>query len=299
MKALQGRVAVVTGAAGGIGRALVKVFVNAGMKVVLAGPNQERLCSAVKAFKDDGAIVFGVRTDVSAAAQMRELARRTIVEFGAVHVLCNNAGVAYGGRSSWETPLEAWQWVLGVNLMGVIHGIHAFLPIMLKQDTEAHIVNMASNSGLIMNSHAVPYGVSKHAVVALSESLHLELLQRNARVKVSVVCPGPVSTGFLNSVERNRPKSVPLPPALTPEEMFLRKAYEVYISRGMDPGEIARQVLEALRTEQFYVIPHDYSDAINTRMQNILQRKNPGPQQPTPQFLEIVAELKNESNKTS
>jgi NAD(P)-dependent dehydrogenase (short-subunit alcohol dehydrogenase family) len=296
MKELGDRVAVVTGAAGGIGHAMVESFLAAGMKVVLAGINAERIAKVVKKFKDAGARVLGVPTDVSDAEQVEELARKTLDEFGAVHVLCNNAGVAYGGRSSWETPLEAWKWVLDVNLMAVIHGIHTFLPIMLAQDAEAHVVNTASNSGLVMNTYAVPYGVSKHAVVALSESLHLELLQRNSRVKISLLCPGPVNTDILNASQRNLPESVPLPPEMTPEEALFKKAYEIYLERGLDPEEVGQKVLEAIRQEQFYVITHDYSGAIETRMQNILAARNPEPQKPTPEFLKSVETLMGSSN---
>jgi NAD(P)-dependent dehydrogenase (short-subunit alcohol dehydrogenase family) len=299
MKDFVDRVAVVTGAAGGIGRAMAGSFAAAGMKVVLAGVNAERISKVVEEFKDAGARVLGVPTDVSDAGQVAELARLTLDEFGAVHVLCNNAGVAYSGRSSWETPLEAWKWVLDVNLMGVIHGIHTFLPIMLDQNTDAHLVNTASNSGLVMNSYAVPYGVSKHAVVALSESLHLELMQRNARVKVSVLCPGPVSTDILNASQRNLPESVPLHAEETPEETLLKKAYQIYIERGLDPEEVGRAVLEAIREEQFYVITHDYNSAIETRMQNILNAKNPEPQPPTAELLKIVETLADRSNDKS
>ena len=190
MKILKDKVAVVTGAAGGIGRALVQVLAAEGMKVVMAGINAERLERAAEEFREKGADVTPIVTDVSRAEQVTALAEKTMEQYGAVHLLCNNAGVSYNSRSSWETPLAGWEWVLGVNLMGVVHGIHAFLPLMLEQADEAHIVNTASTSGLIMNGYAIPYGVSKHAVVALSESLHLELESRNANVGVSVLCPG-------------------------------------------------------------------------------------------------------------
>ena len=152
-------------------------------------------------------------------------------------------------------------------------------------------MNTASNSGLVMNSYAVPYGVSKHAVVALSESLHLELMQRASRVKVSVLCPGPVSTDILTASQRNLPESVPMPLEETPEETVFKKAYQVYIERGLDPEEVSLAVLEALREEQFYIITHDYNHAIETRMQNILAGQNPEPQPPTPEFIKIVEEL--------
>jgi NADP-dependent 3-hydroxy acid dehydrogenase YdfG len=134
MKDLKDRVAVVTGAASGIGRAMAESFLDAGMQVVLADIDEERLESTLGKLKNFDAGVLAVPTDVSQAAQVEALAKKTLDKFGAVHVLCNNAGIGYGGRYSWETPLEGWNWIIGVNLMGVIHGLHSFMPIMLAQD---------------------------------------------------------------------------------------------------------------------------------------------------------------------
>lgn len=291
MKDFKDRVAVVTGAASGIGRGLADMFIKADMKVVLADIDEIRLQTTVKEFKDSGADAIGIPTDVSKPDQVKNLANKTIETFGAVHVLCNNAGVGYGGRSSWETPIEAWNWVLNVNLMGVIHGIQTFLPIMLEQKTEAHVVNTASVAGLIMNRFNIDYGVSKYAVVALSESLHLELLNLDAKVKVSVLCPGPVSTDIMNSSKRLRPDSVPPPPEPTPEEDLLIKAYEIYIERGIAPKEVAEQVFDAIQNENFYVITHDFNKYIEPRLKNILSSKNPEPPEPPQDYLDIMQEL--------
>ena len=291
MKEFKERTAVVTGAASGIGRAMVASFLDVGMNVVLADIDEERLENAVKSFKKSGGNVLGVHMDVSDASQVQDLAQKALDSFGAVHVLCNNAGVGYAVRSSWETPLEGWKWVLNVNLMGVLHGIQAFMPIMLEQDSEAHIVNTASVAGLLMNVFNVPYGVSKHAVVALSESLHLELLMQAAKVKVSVVCPGMVNTDIMNSSQRLRPDSVPEPPELTPEDDIFFRVYETWLERGMDPGEVARQVLEAIREERFYVLTHDFNDYIERRLKNMLTSKNPELSEPPKEFSDIYQEL--------
>ncbi len=291
MKDFKDRVAVVTGAASGIGRGLSAQFIEAGMKVVLADIDESNLQTTVNTFQDLGAEVIAVPTDVSKPDQVTALASKTIDTFGAVHVLCNNAGVGYGGRSSWGTPTEAWNWVLNVNLMGVIHGIQSFLPIMLEQNTESHVVNTASVAGLIMNRYNVVYGVSKYAVVALSESLHLELLNIDAKVKVSVLCPGPVSTDIMNSSQRLRPDNVPPPPDPTPEEDLLRNAYKIYIERGIAPKEVAQQVFDAIQNDNFYVITHDFNKMIEPRLKNILNSKNPEQPEIPQEFLDIVQEM--------
>ena len=297
MKDLTDRVAVVTGAASGIGRAMVESFLDAGMKVVLADIDEERLESTLGGLKNFEANVLAVSTDVSQAGQVEALAQKTRDKFGAVHVLCNNAGIGYGARNSWETSLEGWDWIIGVNLMGVIHGIHTFMPIMLGQDTEAHIVNTASVAGLIRNAFNIPYGVTKHAVVALSESLHLELLNQSSKVKVSVLCPGPVATDIMHSSERLRPATVPPSPELTVEEAIFRKAFEIYIERGLDPKEVGRQVLEAILQERFYVITHDFNSSMQSRMQNILSAKNPELLPPPQDYLEIFQEVMSASKE--
>lgn len=294
MKEFKDRIAVVTGAASGIGRGLSEQFIEAGMKVVLADIDESNLQATVKTLEDSGADVIGVPTDVSKPDQVKELATKAMDKFGAVHVLCNNAGVGYGGRNSWEAPVEAWKWVIDVNLMGVIYGIQTFLPIMLEQNTEGHVINTASVAGLIMNSFNVIYGVSKHAVVALSESLHLELLNMGSKVKVSVLCPGPVCTDIMISSRRLRPDYVPPPPDPTPEEDLFIKAYEIWLERGMAPREVAQQVFDAIINERFYVITHDFNNYIEPRFTNILGSKNPEQLEIPQEFLDIVQEIMNQ-----
>jgi NAD(P)-dependent dehydrogenase (short-subunit alcohol dehydrogenase family) len=276
---------------------MVASFLDVGMNVVMADIDEKRLENTVHSFKESGGNVLGVPMDVSEARQVQALAQKTLDHFGSVHVLCNNAGVGYAVRSSWETPIEGWRWVLDVNLMGVVHGIQTFMPIMLEQDSEAHVVNTASVAGLLMNVFNVLYGVSKHAVVALSESLHLELSLRNAKVNASVLCPGPVNTDIMHSSQRLRPDTVPPPPELTPEEALFRRAYEIWLERSMDPSEVARQVLEAIREERFYVITHDFNDYIEPRLKNMLTSKNPELRQPPQEFSDILQELREQADK--
>src|SRR3954453_6260602 len=203
MDSFQGKVAVVTGGASGIGRALAETFAGEGMQIVLADVQPEPLARVERALRDRGARVLAVQTDVSQAADVEALAAKTLEAFGAVHVVCNNAGVAVG-KTTWEHTVADWEWVLGVNLWGVIHGIRTFVPIMLEQGTEGHIVNTASVAGLLASGFKPSYDVSKFGVVALSESLYRELEAIQAKVKVSVLCPGLVKTNIMAS-GRNRP----------------------------------------------------------------------------------------------
>jgi NAD(P)-dependent dehydrogenase (short-subunit alcohol dehydrogenase family) len=270
MKAFKDKVAVVTGAASGIGRGMAENFVELGMTVVLADIDEERLERQAEVLKGFGAKVLGVATDVSRAEQVEALARKTLDTFGEVHVLCNNAGVSYGEQHSWEIPLEGWNWVLGINLMSVIYGIHFFLPTMLEQNTECHVVNTASLAGFIVNNFNISEGISKHAVVALSESLHTELEAIHSKVKVSVLCPGPVNTDILSSSERNRPFAVPPPPYLEGRGSLFRESYANWLQHGLDPQEVGHRVVDAIREERFYVITHDLNRAIEQRLKNIM-----------------------------
>ena len=187
MKEFKGKVAVITGAASGIGRGIAERCVAEGMKVVLADIDEADLTKAEAELKTQGGTVLGVRTDVSKRSDVELLARQALDAFGQVHLLFNNAGVGAGG-APWEATWNDWEWVIGVNLWGVIHGVKVFTPLMLAQNTECHIINTSSTAGLVVGSFSAPYSVTKHAVVALSESLYLTLQQRNSLVKVSVLC---------------------------------------------------------------------------------------------------------------
>lgn len=279
MKEFGGKVAVVTGAASGIGRAMAERFAAEGMKVVLADVEEGALARAETEMKAGGATVLAVRTDVSRAEDVEALARRTVDAFGAVHVLCNNAGVSPVMAPSWELTEADWRWVLGVNLWGVLHGIRAFVPIMLKQDSEGHVVNTASLAGLVAGGPWwSTYGVAKHGVVNLSESLHRELAAVGSRVKVSVLCPAWVKTRLMDA-DRNRPASLRNEPgsgAPPPQAALMEQAVRQFVGGGTDPSEIAGMVVDAIRNEKFYILPHpEWKEQIQTRMEDIIGERNP------------------------
>jgi len=275
MKEFAGKVAVITGAASGIGRGIAEWCVRAGMKVVLADIDEIPLSDAEVELRALGGTVLGVRTDVSKRGDVQSLAREAFNAFGNVHLLFNNAGVAAGG-TTWEATYNDWEWVIGVNLWGVIHGVKVFTPLMLAQKTECHIVNTASAAGLAAGGFSAPYSVTKHAVVALSESLYLTLQQRNSLVKVSVLCPGMVRTNIAN-VERNRPAGLRNEPvALTPELQAGRAALGALIAASMPPGQVAEIVFDAIRKEQFYILTDPaWMDVIRLRTTKLVQMENP------------------------
>lgn len=276
MKDFEGKVAVVTGGASGIGRAMAERFGAEGMKVVLADVEEKALRQAEAEFREKGVDVLGVQTDVSRPEELEKLAQQTLNAFGAVHIVCNNAGVAGAWGPTWENTLDDWTWIMGVNLWGVIHGVRTFLPIMLKQEEEGHIVNTASLAGLMRGSGI--YGVTKQAVVALSETLYNELKLANAKVGVSVLCPAWVNTNIADA-ERNRPSdlsSTVHPPDATREQTT--EMVRNFLKNGKAPAEIADQVFEAIRDDQLYIITHPEMDVIiKERFDNILGRQNPKP----------------------
>lgn len=256
MKEFKGKVAVITGAASGIGRAIADRCAQEGMKVVLADIEEKALTEAEDEMKAAGASVLAVLTDVSKSGDIKMLAQETLGAFGAVHLLFNNAGVGLNPVTSvWENTLADWEWVLGINLWGVIHGIRTFVPIMLEQDTDCHVVNTASMAGLTSSHGIGVYRVTKHGVVAMSENLYHDLVIKKARIKISVLCPGPVSTRILDS-ERNRlviPHNVPENKVLNPEEEERAKALYQDIQGGNNPLTVADYVFQAIRDEKFYI----------------------------------------------
>lgn len=275
MKDFKGKVAVITGAASGIGRGLAEKCVSEGVTVILADVDEEALANAESDLKAVGGTVIAVRTDVSKRADVEELARKTLEQFGQVHLVFNNAGVGAGG-APWEATWNEWEWVVGVNLWGAINGVKVFTPIMLQQNTEGHIVNTASAAGLTVGGPSGPYAVTKHAVVALSESLYLTLQQRKALVKASVLCPGLVRTDIANC-ERHRPEELrDEPKKLSAEMQAALAGFKALIQSSTPPGKVADIVFEAIRNEQFYILPHpEWIEAVQLRTDKLLRMENP------------------------
>lgn len=273
MQALRDRTAVVTGAASGIGRALAEAFAAEGMRVVLADVDLPGLEVTAAALRAAGGTAIAVPTDVSRAEQVEALAERAVAAFGRVDVLCNNAGVALSGPT-WEYTVADWEWLLGVNVWGVIHGVRTFVPLMLRQGGDGHVVNTASVAGLASPPFMAAYNVSKHAVVTLSETLQKELALQESAIGVSVLCPGFVSTRILES-ERNRPAPLRNPAAVPRQPAFEDLAREA-LAAGMPPARVAASVVEAIKTGRFYVLTHpEYAGQVRERMTDILEGRTP------------------------
>ena len=251
MQDLQGKVAVVTGGASGIGRAMAERFAAEGMNLVLADVEEAALDLAAKELGEGGAQVLAVPTDVSQSAQVEALAAAARQRFGSVHVVCNNAGVGGHGYPTDETPLVEWEWVLGVNLWGVIHGVKTFLPMLIEQN-EGHLVNTASVAGLISMPFMAPYAVAKHGVVALSEAIWHELSFRGSAVGVTVLCPGWVNTRIMDST-RNWPGRLGDEPAPSADAGWAggEQLVRGVIASGASPSVAADDVVECIRSGRF------------------------------------------------
>jgi NAD(P)-dependent dehydrogenase (short-subunit alcohol dehydrogenase family) len=281
MEQLEGKVAVVTGAASGIGRAMVNRFGAAGMRVVMADVEKAALVTATDEVRAAGIDAHGIVTDVSSWDSVAALRDETLDRFGAVHVVCNNAGVG-GGGLTWECTLDDWNWVIGVDLFGVIYGIRAFVPLLIEQG-EGHVVNTASVAGLSSPPFMGPYNVSKHGVVTLSETLYAELAFSAPDIGVTVVCPGWVKTRVGES-GRNRPVELgglpegeepELPEAGTPQAAA-RELIQGLIASGVDPSVVADAVLDAVRTRRFYVFTHpELNEGFLERTRRMVEGENP------------------------
>lgn len=280
MREFAGRTAVVTGAAGGIGRGLAERFAREGMRVVLADVEQAALDATVGELQQVGHEVIGVRVDVSQWTQVESLRDRVVDTYGKVHVLCNNAGVtAEWGSTVWETTINDWQWVLGVNLWGVIHGIRAFVPLMIEQGEKGHVINTSSVHGLTSGPGISVYAASKHAVTRISEGLFYDLAVRNSKIKCSLLSPADVATD-LDLAARNRPPSLQDQVArerAAEVDRLSRERYDRHQVEGISPAQVAELVIDGIREERFYI--HTHPDTIGYsvrgRMEGILSGQHP------------------------
>jgi NAD(P)-dependent dehydrogenase (short-subunit alcohol dehydrogenase family) len=268
-----GRVAVVTGAASGIGLGLARRFAAEGLHVVLADVEEPALAKAAASIAEAGASVLAVATDVAERPSVEALRDAALSRFGAVHVVCNNAGVGGSHGPLWECPPGEWDWVLGVNLNGVMNGVRAFMPVLLSQDA-GHLVNTSSIFGVFAGTLG-PYGVSKHAVTALTETLYFNLQSAGvAHVGVSVLCPGAVRTNF-GSSSRNRPAwagpAAPGDASSAEAERASAERFDQLAVLGASPAEVAGMVLDGIRSRRFYILTSDNRDgAVRRRGEEVV-----------------------------
>jgi NAD(P)-dependent dehydrogenase (short-subunit alcohol dehydrogenase family) len=278
MQDFAGKVAVITGAASGIGLALTEKCLDEGMQVVMADIEEQVLDKAAEKLREQGHnSVLTVPTDVAVLEQIESLCQKTIDQFGEVHLLFNNAGVG-GGGNSWQATSKDWEWVLGVNLYSVIHALRVFVPQMSAQGNRCHIVNTASVAGLLGGTTNATYAVTKHGVVALTEILYRDLQQQNLPIGCSVLCPGLINTNILTS-GRNRPAALvnqqpdPAPDAQQTEAFA---QFAAMLEQGMPTSEVADIVFQGVREQRLYIQTHDiFNEAILDRAQHIMNGTNP------------------------
>jgi NAD(P)-dependent dehydrogenase (short-subunit alcohol dehydrogenase family) len=283
MRDVDGKVAVVTGGAGGIGRAMGEAFGRAGMKVVLADVQPEPLDKVVARLRSEGLDVTGVATDVATYDSVVALRDATLATYGAVHVLCNNAGIGAGAEGPiWEHELRDWEWAIGVNVWGVIHGINAFVPTMLAQGDEGHIVNTSSGNGGLSPLPSTPqYAATKAAVVTITECLYGQL--GGTPLSASVLFPGPhmLRTGLFESWRSRPDRFAKMRPRVTPYTTV--EALEAQMEAAgvpiayTDPADVAAGVLDAVRSDTFWIHPDNprTDAALRARTESILTRTNP------------------------
>jgi len=280
MKNFQGRTAVITGAGSGFGLELARLAAGRGMNVVLADIQTDALDKAAAEIEGLGSAVLAQRLDVAKSAEVEALGRLVAQRFGAPHLVFNNAGVGSGGLI-WETTLADWDWVLGVNLMGVVHGVRVFTPMMLEAAAAdpgyaGHIVNTASMAGLVNMPNMGVYNVSKHAVVALSETLYQDLRLVTDQIGASVLCPFFVPTGITAS-ERNRPADAGADEKPTRSQLIGKAMSERAVGRGkVSAADVAGFVFEAIEADRFYVYSHPKAlGSVQTRIEDIVTPRNP------------------------
>tara|TARA_R110002049_G_scaffold9154_5_gene47434 strand:+ start:267 stop:1121 length:855 start_codon:yes stop_codon:yes gene_type:complete len=276
MKDFEHKTAVITGGASGIGRALGELFLSKGMNVVLADIEQQALDTTVAALSAGGGKCVGVIADVSKAEDVQKLADAAVAAFGAIHIACNNAGVFAGGLL-WEQSVADFQWQLDVNVWGVIHGIRTFVPIMAAQDSECHIVNTASMAAVTAMPYSGIYHMTKHAVLAMSESLYHELSFHVPNVKVSVLCPEAINTGIAAS-ERNRPSELSRAGDIVESDAraLVSQALADSVAGGIGPEVMAQRVLDAIVDERFYILSEEaWRESANVRLEDVRLARNP------------------------
>ncbi len=290
MDRFEGRVAAITGAASGIGRAMADALAAEGMRLVLADVEAGPLESAAHELRSAGADVFAVTADVSRAAEVERIGEAAMDVFGGLHVACNNAGVA-GGGATWEIDAATWDWVLGVNLMGVVHGLRTFTPRIVASGG-GHIVNTASMAGLTSPAFMSPYNASKHAVVTISESMFVELQMLHPEVGISVLCPGWVRTRIAES-DRNRPEVLSTATdggatdagatdagagqdGVVGGAESLKAIVDSFVAEGLQPAAVAALVLDAIRTRRFWILTHpEWQSMVRDRVERMLSGEDP------------------------
>lgn len=283
MDSFEGKIAVVTGGASGLGLAMAQRFAEAGMNIVIGDIEAEPLAMAEAAIASKGVKVLPVRTDVAKAEDVEALAKSAYERFGAVHILCNNAGIGGSPGAMWELSVEDWKWVIDVDLWSVIHGVRSFVPRIIASGEDAHVVNTASVAGLVSGAVGGPYTVAKFGVVALSEQLYYELGRAGHKVGVSVLCPGFVNTNIYDSSRNRQAEYGATTVAQTPDGEQRRAALQAMRNTMIQPAEIGELVFEAVRSRNLYIVPAG-SDALNNavaaRLENVVERRNPPLQLP-------------------
>lgn len=281
MKDLHDKVAVVTGAASGIGEALARQFARQGMKLVLADIEEAALLEVEKELRKADTPVVAVKTDVSRKASVFRLADEAFNAFGNVHVVCNNAGVSGGLGHIWEIPDQDWDWVMAVNLYGVLYGMQAFVPRMIANNEEGLILNTTSVVGLTTGTTSV-YGVTKHVVSRMTEGLHYDLQAAGSKLKAALLVPGATATNILYA-DRNRPEELLVPMEEDKRTAVIerrQKRHEQLQDIGMAPDELGKLVIQAIQDDTFYIIadPERTRHSVRLRMEGILDGTGPKPE---------------------
>ena len=278
MKEFDGKTAIVTGAASGIGLGLAEKFAKERMQVVMADVEEEALNKAVEKLKKHQYRVKGISADVLIQESMKELFDKSIEAYGNIHILCNNAGIGAnsGNKAIWEINKTDWDWSLGVNFYGVLHGLQTFVPHMIDHGEEGHIVTTVSLAGLLPG--AGTYGVSKHAALALTQGLNRDLIARDSKINSSVLCPGFVNTNIMNS-ERNRPQHLVSNNQIDTNEQQM-EVFNFLLKNGKEPSEIADIVFEGIKDNIFYILTHPaWDESLRNHFEEILSRKELKPTQ--------------------